>query len=122
MIKNLIIIFGLVAIVTSISFELPVVEIDLSGPAESRWVEAYNTVIDAHGYEPTFGTVFSIRNDTFSVLTNDDFELIGSSVRKFFPKYASELDGLVKVFNRPDVTYNYLAAWVYFHEIGHIGS
>lgn len=88
MTRKLIILIAAAAIVHSISFELPVVNIDLSGPAEERWIEAYNTVINAHGYESTFGTVFSLRNDTFSVLTNDEFELIGSSVRKHFPKYA----------------------------------
>ena len=26
---------------------------------------------------------------------------------------------MVKAFNRSDVTYEYLVAWAYFHELGH---
>lgn len=36
-----------------------------------------------------------------------------------FPMYATELKGLAAAFNRTDVTYEYLAAWVYFHELSH---
>jgi N-acylethanolamine-hydrolysing acid amidase len=79
------------------------------------------TVLGLHGYEHSFEPAFAHHNVTvFSRLPAETFKICGDAIAKHFPKYAAELQGLAAAFNRHDVTYNYLAAWVYFHEFGHV--
>jgi len=56
-------------------------------------------------------------------LTHKMYARIAAAVEKNWPIYARELKGLADHFkntwNIKDVTYEYLAAWVYYHEIGH---
>jgi N-acylethanolamine-hydrolysing acid amidase len=99
---------------------LPVVDIDLDGPPEQRWIEALRVVLELHGYENSFGPAFAHHNiSTFNHFSAEVFQICGKAIDEHFPKYAAELRGLTTAFNRDDVTYEYLAAWVYFHEFGH---
>ncbi|CAD8149988.1 unnamed protein product [Paramecium pentaurelia] len=102
---------------------LPQVEIDLSAPPRQRWKESVRTVLSLYGYDNSFGPVFQFHNEnTFSILTTEDYTTIANAIRKNFPEYSLELEGIVEEFNRPEVTFEYMAAWAYFHEIGHITS
>lgn len=67
--------------------------------------------------------MFQFHNEnTFSILAPEDYTTIANAIRKNFPEYTLELEGIVEEFNRPEVTFEYMAAWAYFHEIGHITS
>lgn len=100
---------------------LPKVEIDLSAPPNLRWRSAVRKVLDIHGFENSFGPVFEYHNqNTFHILEPADYTNMADSIRRNFPEYAQELEGIVEEFNNDEVTFEYLAAWAYFHEIGHI--
>lgn len=77
-------------------------------------------MLNKHGYENSFEPTFKDRNLTiFSKLPVEIFKHCGDAVKKYFPIYAAELQGLAKAFNRNDVTYDYLATWAYALEFSH---
>ncbi|CAK66645.1 unnamed protein product (macronuclear) [Paramecium tetraurelia] len=99
---------------------VPTLDIDLDGPAKQRFQPAVQLVLNTYGYDASFGAFFSYHNETtFKHLTSKDYAILATSVRTYWPQYAQELEGIVEAFNRSDVTFEYMAAWAYFHEIGH---
>ncbi|CAD8083682.1 unnamed protein product [Paramecium primaurelia] len=100
---------------------IPELEIDLSAPPKQRWKEAVQTVLDLYGYDNSFGPVFAFHNKySFDVLNQDDYTTIAQALRKNFPEHSLELEGIIEVLNRPEITFEYMAGWAYFHEIAHI--
>ncbi|CAD8125389.1 unnamed protein product [Paramecium sonneborni] len=100
---------------------IPELEIDLSAPPKQRWKEAVQLVLNLYGYEETFGPVFAFHNEhSFDVLNQDDYTTIAQALRKNFPEHALELEGIIEVLDRPEITFEYMAGWAYFHEIAHI--
>lgn len=96
--------------------------VDLNVAAEKRWSGAVKTVLDTHPWEWSFGAAFSAHNDTlFKNLSDDDFDSLGVALNAAFPENAAELKGIASEFSALGhaVSYNYLAAWVYFHELAH---
>ena len=96
--------------------------LDIGKAPINRWEGAVTSVLKIHPFEYSFGPVFEAHNETlFSKLSAEQFEALGLSVKRNFPEQALELQGISNEFfqNGMLVTYNYLAAWVYFHELAH---
>ncbi|CAD8146768.1 unnamed protein product [Paramecium pentaurelia] len=102
---------------------LPEVEIDLSIEPKQRWKQAIRIIIEQYGYENSFGQVFEFHNkNTFYILDPQDYSTIAKAIRIHYPEYSLELDGIVEELNRSEITFEYLSAWAYFHEIAHIST
>ncbi|CAK57400.1 unnamed protein product (macronuclear) [Paramecium tetraurelia] len=112
--------FQLFTIISCYSY-LPQLEIDLNAPPKQRWMKAVQTVLELHGYQNSFGSVFAFHNQhSFHILNKDDYDTIAYFLRKNFPEHALELEGVVEALNRPEITFEYMAGWAYFHEIAHV--
>lgn len=44
---------------------------------------------------------------------------MATAIKKYYPIYAEELEGVREALGRPEVTFEYLAGWAYFHELSH---
>ena len=100
----------------------PKFTLDLSKPPQDRWVGAVGTILSRHPWEESFGPTFQAHNASlFSKMTSDEFSALGAAVNKYFPEQAKELFGLSSEFQKfgHSVSYEYLSAWVYFHELAH---
>ena len=101
----------------------PTFVLDLSAPAESRWAGALALIAAEHAWEDSWEIIFSEHNATlFDHLSASDFASLGSALNEHFPTHAAELKGISAEFTavyQQTVTYEYLAAWVYFHELAH---
>lgn len=113
----------LVAVQAVFLGKVPTVELDLDAPAADRWVESLQTVVGLHGWNHSFGPIFSLYNaQLFDNVSADQMQLLGDTVATFWPEQAAELKGLAAAFaalGQPQVTYEYLCGWVYFHELMH---
>ena len=70
------------------SYPVPKVTIDLNEPEQS-WANAVRTVLHTHGWEHSFGPVFQAHNASlFSKLTDDQWQLLASSIRTHWPDNA----------------------------------
>jgi N-acylethanolamine-hydrolysing acid amidase len=95
---------------------------DLSSPPSQRWAGAITAVLDRHAFKDSFALAFANHNASmFNKLKPADWKLLGDSVRKHYPEQAEELVSLSKEFysHGEYVSYEYLAGWVYFHELAH---
>jgi len=73
-------------------------------------------------YEYSFAPVFEEHAPLFDGLSDKQKQIIASSVQKHYPEAAEELEGLVarfKAVGHADITLEYLAAWLYSHELAH---
>ncbi|CAJ1389830.1 unnamed protein product [Effrenium voratum] len=96
--------------------------LDLKKPPEERWEGAVDLILQRHGYAHSFAPVFAEHNATlFDHLTAEHFEALGQAVERHFPSTAAELKGLARQFQGKGfaVSFQYLAAWLYFHELAH---
>jgi N-acylethanolamine-hydrolysing acid amidase len=91
----------------------------------TRWNGSVTTVLKTHPWEYSFGPMFEAHNKTlFSKLTSEQFEGLGLSIKRNFPDQSLELQGISNEFFHHGhyVSFEYLAAWVYFHELAHVSS
>ena len=96
--------------------------VDLDSPPEVRWAGAVASVLRVHPWEHSFGPVFEAHNASlFQHLTVQDYSLLAGAMDNHYPEQAAELRGLSAAFAESGhpVTYNYLCAWVWFHELAH---
>lgn len=99
----------------------PRFELDLSLLPQRRWSGALDLVLDTHGFDNSFGPAFKFHNDSlFSYLTAEQFTELAAALTTHFPETATELHSLAKDFHARGhlVTFEYLAAWTYYHELG----
>lgn len=106
------------------SFDVPpTFTLDLSLAPEHRWDGSLAMLLSRHPYEFSFGPVFAAHNTSlFSNLLGSHFALISKAVRRHWPETAAELLGIVQQFaavGHSEVSFEYLAAWLYFHELAH---
>ena len=119
----------------------PAFVVDLDAAPEARWRGAVGAVVAAHGWEHSFGASFAAHNATlFDALLPEHYTALGAAVTAHFPEQAAELRGLVAEFARYTpaaagavagtagaaaaagaelVSFEYLCAWVWFHELDH---
>ena len=101
----------------------PTFVLDLSAPAESRWVGALALVAAEHSWDDSWQIIFAEHNATlFDRLNASAFAALGAALDAHYPTHAAELRGIAKDFGavyKRSVSYEYLAAWVYFHELAH---
>lgn len=95
---------------------------NLDSPASTRWNGAVKAVLDVHPFEWSFGAAFSAHNTSmYNNVTEAQYQLIGNSFASHYPQNADELRGISAQFADLGhyVSFEYLAAWVYFHELAH---
>lgn len=100
----------------------PTFEIDLDLPPEKRWQGALDVVLSQHPFEHSFQATFAEHNQSlFDNLEADHFKRVAAAVHRNYPEQAAELRSLSAEFARLGhyVSYEYLAAWAYFHELSH---
>ncbi|KAF4653026.1 hypothetical protein FOL47_010751 [Perkinsus chesapeaki] len=100
----------------------PRVVVDLSKRPSLRFKSAVDISLKTWQFNESFEPLFAQWNKTtFDQLTDDDYETFMSSLERYFPVQALELRGISDEFARHGhyVSYAYLAAWAYSHEIGH---
>lgn len=111
------------AVVAAASSKPPLFVVDLSKPAERRWDGAVAMIIDRHSYFHSFEQVFATHNRTlFNWVTPQQWSAMGQAVRRHYPEAASELSGIAAQFAElglPEVSYEYMVGWLYFHELLH---
>lgn len=99
---------------------LPRFNISLDGPPKARWQPAVKYFLQTHGFENSFGAVFKHHNSTvFARLTPAHYQTLTTAIKTHFAVYAEELEGVYELLAPYGVSYEYLAAWAYFHEISH---
>eukprot|EP00041_Stephanoeca_diplocostata_P025103 m.650402 g.650402 ORF g.650402 m.650402 type:complete len:425 (+) comp22671_c0_seq7:193-1467(+) len=96
--------------------------LDLTKPPDTRWSGALDEVLDAHPFEYSFEVAFREHNESlFNHLSEDQFAALGQALDDHFPVNAAEIRSLSADFISRGhyVSYEYLAAWVYYHELAH---
>ena len=115
--------FALLLTTTSATSTPPEFTLNLSKPAASRWRGALSLIAKQHPWASTWAPIFTEHNATlFNALSADDFVALGSALDTHFPEQAEELRGIAASFKDElgaEVSYEYLAAWVYYHELAH---
>ena len=100
----------------------PKFTVNLDAEPLKRWDGAVNIVLERHPFEFSFGPTFQSHNQTlFSKLTDDQYQSLGVALNTHYPETAAELKGISLQFIAAGhfVSFEYLAAWVYFHELAH---
>lgn len=96
--------------------------LDLRKPPLQRWDGALDSILSKHPYAESFLPVFQEHNSTlFNYLQPSHFESLARAVTEHYPETALELQGIAADFERHGhaVTFQYLSAWLYFHELAH---
>eukprot|EP00961_Rhodomonas_salina_P004462 61000-Rhodomonas_salina.1 len=96
--------------------------LDLDKPPSERWRGAVELVLASHSFESGFGETFAQYNKTlYDNLKPHHWKLLVSALAEHFPEQAEELAGLAKEFQKQGhyVSVEYLAGWVFSHELGH---
>jgi len=101
----------------------PVFSCDLTLAPEQRWVGALDLLAAQSSFEESWQQAFAFHNASlFNGLGADQWASLADALTAFYPDQAAELRGLSGEFLRvygQVVTFEYLAAWVYFHELAH---
>ena len=101
----------------------PTFTMDLSVAPVQRWKGALASVLRQHPWEYSFLPIFTQHNASlFSRLPLRAWNVLTASLDTFYPDHAAELRGIAAEFaahGHADVTFQYLAGWVWFHELAH---
>eukprot|EP00035_Acanthoeca_spectabilis_P008516 m.155097 g.155097 ORF g.155097 m.155097 type:complete len:442 (+) comp14395_c2_seq1:13-1338(+) len=100
----------------------PEFTLDLATPPEQRWLGAVSAVLRVHPWDSSFGAVFAAHNATlFDNLPLGTLDSLWATLEQHFPITAREIAGLSAEFTASGhtVSREYLAGWVYFHELAH---
>jgi N-acylethanolamine-hydrolysing acid amidase len=101
----------------------PVFTVDLTVPPEERWVGALDLISAGSTFEESWLPAFAYHNSSlFNGLASDEWATLAAALTAAYPSQAAELHGLSCEFLRvygQVVTFEYLAGWVYFHELAH---
>lgn len=99
----------------------PSFTVDLAVQPQDRWKGALALITAP--FAESWEIIFKFHNTSlFDALTADDFSALGDSLSTHFPENALELQGISDEFltvHQQYVSFDYLAAWVYFHELAH---
>eukprot|EP00055_Hartaetosiga_balthica_P007223 m.24487 g.24487 ORF g.24487 m.24487 type:complete len:397 (+) comp5659_c0_seq1:169-1359(+) len=90
--------------------------------ASETWSCAIQSVIALYGFENSFEPVFLAHNKTlFNNLNESLFSVLWESIEEYYPIHAAELNDISSTFSNLGhyVSVEYLAAWVWFHELAH---
>lgn len=113
---------GLTTLATLSLSAPPSFTLDLDLPPRQRWRGALSKVLSTHSFEDSFLPVFAEHNLTlFQRLPATAWPVLTASIEKFWPEQADELRGISDEFvaHGHQVSYEYLAGWVWFHELAH---
>ena len=100
----------------------PTFTIDLGVEPRRRWDGAVKIVLERHPFDFSFGPTFESHNKTlFSKLSSQQYQSLAAALETHYPETAEELKGISSQFIAAGhfVSFEYLAAWVYFHELAH---
>ncbi|EDQ91670.1 uncharacterized protein MONBRDRAFT_5578 [Monosiga brevicollis MX1] len=100
----------------------PTVQIEWEAPVASRWAPAVDAVLARYSAEESFLPVFAAHNASlFNNLTTEDFATLGQSLANHWPHLSEEVDAIAQILTDRGIptSFNYLAAWVWFHELAH---
>ena len=101
----------------------PHIHVDLDAPPALRWANALETVLAVHPWEFGFAPAFAAHNASlFNQLNASHYTILVRAMRTHWSEQADELTFLASRFaaaGHPEVTFSYLCAWVFFHELDH---
>ena len=102
----------------------PTFTLDLSLPPPERWRGALAASTSGRSWNETFGPIFQFHNESlYDQVDEAMFTTLGNAMRTHYPIESLELDTIVHEFHvlfpEQYVSFNYLAGWVYFHELAH---
>ncbi|EEQ98531.1 N-acylethanolamine-hydrolyzing acid amidase precursor, putative [Perkinsus marinus ATCC 50983] len=103
----------------------PYAEVDLSKRPSEHFKPAVRVALKSWPFDESFRPLFAQWNTTtFDRLSDNDYDVFMNALEKHFPVQALELRGISEEFaaNGHYVSYPYLAAWAYSHEIGHFSE
>ena len=104
----------------------PVFKLDLARPPTERWRGAVQAVLQMHPWEYSFGPLLSAYNTTtYVLLTPGEVSVLHDSLRRKFPSHLGEVEGIAADFalaGHPEVTVEFLAMMVWWHELAHIAD
>ena len=101
----------------------PTFSVNVSASPRLRWKGAVGSVLAAHDFASGFGQIFEYHNRTlFSRLPAHAWDTLASSIDTYWPEQGQELRGIADDFaahGHAEVSYPYLAGWVWFHALAH---
>ena len=101
----------------------PLFTLNLDLPPRQRWRGALGLVLAAHDFESGFLPTFSQHNSSlFNHLPASAWPVLTTALSTYWPEQAEELKGIADDFaaaGHPEITYDYLVGWAYFHELAH---
>ncbi|KAF4707111.1 hypothetical protein FOZ62_009154 [Perkinsus olseni] len=103
----------------------PFAEVDLARRPSEHYKSAVRVSLQAWPFDQSFRPLFAQWNKTtFDGLSDNDYDVFMDSLEKYFPVQALELRGISDEFAAHGhyVSYPYLCAWAYSHEIGHFSE
>ena len=119
-------------VVLAVAATFPVVEawrvipkfvVDLAKDPQRRWDGAVDLVLSQHSFNSSFGEFFFSFQSQLEALSDTQKAAIVESVKVNFPTNFQEVSGIAQQFQGvPDaqiVTPEFLALWMWFHELGH---
>eukprot|EP00965_Chrysotila_dentata_P194298 6176295-Pleurochrysis_carterae.AAC.1 len=99
----------------------PSFTLNMSASPRMRWHGALSLI--SSSWDDAWLPVFEAHNRTlFASLSSSQWSDAAAAVRQHFPEQAEELMGIADEFSRVHhqyVSFEYLAGWVYFHELAH---
>ena len=119
--------FSITAAATAWSLP-PTFVVDLSVEPRNRWNGAVDLILSRHSYNDSFAAFFvNFQKDQLDAMSAVDKAAIVASVMQNFPTHYEEMAGIADQFNSvPDargvVTRDFLALWMWFHELSHAPS
>mmetsp|Transcript_68414 Transcript_68414/g.216432 ORF Transcript_68414/g.216432 Transcript_68414/m.216432 type:complete len:432 (-) Transcript_68414:24-1319(-) len=103
----------------------PTFDVDLQLAPRHRYRGAVRRILEIHSAEFSFAPVFSHWNATFwHQFPESVFMRTARALQKYFPEHAEEMSGVAEELrdNGIAVSFEYLSAWAYRHELQHAST
>ena len=101
----------------------PTFNVNLTRPPGDRWIGVMGALGVLH--PNTWSSIFTWHNDSlFNNLKGAEFDIIQTSIAHHFQEQDHEVRGMAREFRKVGVpvSYQYLCAWAYSHELSHAES
>lgn len=102
----------------------PSVVVDESLPPSLAWAGAVNAVLEAHAWDDGFGPVFAAHNRSlFDRVPASKLRVLMGAAKKHQPRAAAAITAIAGAISAHPrgkfVSAEYLAGWLWFHELAH---
>ena len=100
----------------------PTFNVNVDTQPRHRWRGALKMI--PHAWEDSWGPTFAAFNASlFNNVSSARYQQLAEALQQHFPEQAEELEGIVDDFAAVHpthhVSYEYLAGWVFFHDLAH---